>query len=112
MPTIPSIYYSTLKHTHPYYASPGDPLRMDQAFAFTTASIEKCKSLVEFIRARQQIEADYAAALKKLCKNASLQPRSKRFDTSWFGRRRSSAVNVTTQQQDDINGVLMKSTLW
>lgn len=112
MPTIPPIYYSTLKHTFHYYASSEDPLKMDQAFAFTTASIEKCKTLVEFVKARQQIEADYASALRKLCKTASLQPRSKKSDTFWFGRRRSSNANTTAQQQDDINCMLMKSTLW
>lgn len=66
MPTIPPIYYSTLKHTLPYYTSPEDSLKMDQAFAYTTASTEKCKTLVEFVKARQQIEADYAAALRTL----------------------------------------------
>lgn len=111
MPTIPFIYYSNLKHTLHYYNSSKDPLRMDQAFAFTTASIEKCKELLEFVKARQQIEADYASALRKLCKTASLQPRSKKSDTFWFGRRSSNA-NATAQQQEDINCMLMKSTLW
>jgi hypothetical protein len=66
MPTIPYIYYSTLKHTLHYYTSSGDSLKMDQAFGYTTASTEKCKTLVEFVKARQQIEADYASALRTL----------------------------------------------
>ena len=88
-----------------------DLSRMDQAFAFTTTSIDKCKTFVEFIQARQQIEADYAAALKEIVQNASLQPRCKKPDIFWFGRRRSS-TNTTVQQQEDINNVLMRSSLW
>jgi hypothetical protein len=44
------------------------------AASYTQESIGRCKHLAEFIKKRQQIEDEYAKALRRLCKSVSLTP--------------------------------------
>lgn len=125
IPTMPQEdYRSGNRPDCSYFASFDCAHKMDHAFAYTTASIDKCRVLADFIKARQAIEAEYAASLRtaparrqlspcmslgKLCKTVSLQPLEKKAGQGgrWFRRGSTSG-----QPGEDEEAMLMKSTLW